>query len=151
MREYRQYEAFYMEQNKLDGDVVGPETLNITYEDIGAKHVQATDEFREIEELFKSRYQGIARVILSTVRKAGGKMDQYQRLIYPNGQLGSSLYELVRYTIIPARSRKGMPVDFTQFARLLREQNAPGYILARIGEYLEPTGNGHVWLKYPTS
>ena len=152
MREYKQYEAFYREQNKLDGAEGGPEALNITYEDIGAKQVQLSDEFREIEELFKARYHGVARVILSIVRKAGGKMDQYQRLIYPNGQLGSSLYELVRYAIIPARTRKGMPVDFTTFARLLEDQNAPSYILAKIGEYIVPTvptNNEPLWLKYP--
>src|SRR6201987_3204247 len=159
MREYQQYEAFYREHNNkssVDGGE-GPEVINITYEDIGsasgAGKQLSSDEFREIEELFKARYHGVARVILSIVRKAGGKMDQYQRLIYPNGQLGSSLYELVRFAIIPARTRKGMPVDFTTFARLLKDQNAPSYILAKIGEYIVPTvpaNNEPLWLKYPS-
>ena len=157
MREYQQYEAFYREQHNkssVDGGE-GPEAINITYEDIGsasgAGKQLSSDEFREVEQLFKARYHGMARVILSIVRKAGGKMDQYQRLIYPNGQLGSSLYELVRYAIIPARSRsKGMPVDFTSFAKLLKDQNAPGYILAKVADFIvESNGNSEpLWLKY---
>jgi hypothetical protein len=136
MRQYKVYEAYYNEQHREPGTSVEPELLNVTYEDTSAKQQQQpqlTDEFREIEDLFKARYQGPARVILSIVRRSGGKMDRYQRLIYPNGQLGSSLYELVRYAVIPPRTRKAQPIDFAQFARLLREQSAPSYILAKLG------------------
>ena len=156
MRQYKEYEAYYREQHKEPGTTLEPEMLNVTYEDTSAKQPQLTDEFREIEDLFKARYQGPARVILSIVRRAGGKMDRYQRLIYPNGQLGSSLYELVRYAIIPARSRKAQPIDFTQFARLLREQSAPSYILAKLGgadvlvvDTVAPVNGDMPWLRLP--
>jgi hypothetical protein len=139
MKDYKTYETYYKEHHpSTNGSVDPTEQLNVVYNNedntgtSGSRDL-LTSEFKEIEDLFKSRYQGMARVILSIVRKAGGRMDQYQRLIYPNGQLGSSLFELVRYAVIPTKSRKAQPIDFPQFGRLLRDQNAPSYILAKLG------------------
>jgi hypothetical protein len=152
MRQYQEYEAYYKEQHKEPGGSVEPERLTITYEDMGNKQPELTDEFREVEDMFKNRYQGGARAILAIIRRAGGKMDRYQRMIYPNGQIGSSLFELVRYALIPARSRKAQPIDFAQFARFLRDQNAPSYIMAKLGpieEQMLPANGDVSWLRYP--
>jgi hypothetical protein len=161
MRDYQMYEAYYKEHNQQGmaaaTEPEGPLHVIYSKEDVGTSATlqQPQGEFADVEAMFKSRYQGMARVILTIVRQSGGRLDQYQRLIYPNGQLGSSLFELVRYTIIPPRSRKAQPVDYSQFARLLRDQNAPRYILDKISPgvavELGSTSSSDVdkyWLRY---
>lgn len=139
VRRYRELEAFFNANNTTGSIGIG-QIPQIKYENDeqilgdGESSTNAlTNDFQDIENIFTKRMRSRARVILKYVQLAGGKMDKHKRLIYPNtGQIGSSLFELVQYTMVPMhfKLRKPQPIDFAEFAKLLKEAKAPSYIVA---------------------
>jgi hypothetical protein len=110
-----------------------------------------SDDFDEVELIFPKRMRGRAHVILKHVQMAGGKIDRYKRLIYPDGQVGSSLFELVQYTLFakPFKSKRPQPIDWAEFGQLLRNSKAPSYILSNIN-LRQPTQTlAKTWLRLP--
>jgi hypothetical protein len=137
VRRYKELQEFYTLNNKPGANqtTVHPEIDSLIYEDkSGAPAADPlTKDFAEILGMFHKKQQRKAGVILKYVEYGGGMIDVHKRLIYPeNGQIGSSLYELVQYTMIPAmfKRKRDTPIDFVDFARLLESAKAPSDILA---------------------
>src|SRR6185295_7428718 len=84
--------------------------------------------------LLAPRQQKRARVLLHFAQLAGARADDRQRLLYPSGQVGSTLYELLTFAMLPPQMRKGRaePIDYVDFMRLLERAQCPAHLFAHV-------------------
>lgn len=98
----------------------------------------------DVLSLLSPRFHKRARILLRFAQMAGATIDDYQRMVYANGQLGSTLYELLTYAMLTPALRKNVaePIDYVDFMRTLDSVHCPRNLYARVEPSLL-TGRRH--------
>lgn len=88
-------------------------------------------EFDAFIELLPKNMQRKASVLVHSIQNYID-MDDNGRIIYEDGSVGSSVFDHIRYWI-SNQGKEGIrrPVDFEQFAKLLRDKGVPKSAIAK--------------------
>lgn len=96
--------------DNYDGLVADPGPVNDAYD-------------QTIASLSKP-YRSRAREIVNCLRTGHIRLDAFRRIVYPSGTVGSTLYALLYFSLLPRlmkrTKREGRPFDYPQFAELLQ-------------------------------
>ena len=104
-------------------DITGPSTSTAST----SNAVATTDMFDKVLDILPKNYRSKGREIVHFLRLARAGLNDVNKLIYPNnGSIGSSLYSLLKFSLLPEKFKGKLqrPIDYTDFVNLLKSVGA---------------------------
>lgn len=84
---------------------------------------QGESEKENIIDLLPKGYRNKAKLLMHYIPDI--KLNNQGRVVYADGSLGSSLYDLVRYFVSSAQMSSARPLDAPKFAMILTKAAVP--------------------------
>ena len=103
------------------------------FDELDEQESRPRTDFESVIDILPKRYVNRGKALVQFVQLAGCKLDFHRRLVYPDGSIGSSFYELLTFALTPPHIRKGRPrpLDYPKFVKLLETVQAPEYLYDR--------------------
>lgn len=90
--------------------------------------VDKEDSLSDLAEFLPKSYRGRAKILLHYLH-GHIRLNEQQRVVYPNDQVGSHILDLVKYFVSPFPSDR--PLDAPKFTKLMTQAGVPSSALAK--------------------
>ena len=91
-------------------------------------------KFSDLPELLPKNMRSKARVLVHYLENGGVAVNDMQRIVYDDGEVGSHMLDLLRYGL--SRFSKSRPLDWPKFQELLNKLGAPKSAVVKRGSII---------------